>query len=341
MWLRSLYDRRKQWAACSTWGYLTYGIHSTQRSESIHASIACWCSKTNMLVELYTKLSFLAKSHSMTSSMLYVRQLWQQSVRTNNGDYAFLREIEQEITPKAFEAIKNQASLFPRYRVSPYDATKGGYYVMYESADDKKKTSSLGNYSETYKISYVTKEKREELVRLEEGLTEFTSISFVDATLRECSCQFSTNYGLPCRHQLAAAFSCGLKSITTDFVDKFWWRNTNADDSSLNMNRNFNKEAIGIQISKENHDSSEDRFNYLKTKILPICEVASKKTSLFYSLSTTIDNWTLNHSMLQLKNKNLISNPKLPPTCGNQKRKRPVFGPTSGSRTKKANTKLI
>ena len=75
----------------------------------------------------------------MNSSMLYVKQLWQQSVRTNNGDYAFLREIEHEITPKAFEAIKNQASLFPRYRVSPYNATKGGYYVMYKSADDKKR----------------------------------------------------------------------------------------------------------------------------------------------------------------------------------------------------------
>ena len=331
MWLRSLYDRRKQWAACFTWGYVTYGIHSTQRSEAIHASISCWCSKTNMLVELYQKLSNLAKTHAMTSATLYVRQLWKDTVRRNNEDYAFLREIKDEITPKAFDAIQNQASLFPRYRVSPYDTTKEGYHVMYESVNDRKKISLMPNDANIYKISYVTSERRQDLVSLDEGLNEFTSISFVDATLKVCSCQYSTNYGLPCRHQLAVAFVCGLKSITTDFVDKFWLRNANEDNSSMNMEIQSNIITTRNESGKDSYDSSEQRFDYLKTKLLPICQVASKKTSLFYSFSTTIDNWTLNHTMLELKKENLISNPKLPPTSGKQKRKRPLFGPTSGS----------
>ena len=104
-----------------------------------------------MLVELYQKLSFLAKTHAMTSATLYLRQLWQDTVRTNNEDYAFLREIKDQISPKAFDAIKNQASLFPRYRVSPYDAAKEGYHVMYESINDRKKISLLPNNAEILK----------------------------------------------------------------------------------------------------------------------------------------------------------------------------------------------
>ena len=55
-----------------------------------------------------------------------------KSVTTAPEEYTLLREIENLITPKAFELIKNQASLFPRYQVSSYDFIKG-YYVMYQS----------------------------------------------------------------------------------------------------------------------------------------------------------------------------------------------------------------
>ena len=88
LWLRIVYNQREQWAACFTWRHLMYGIHSTQRSEAIHSSIACWCSKTNMLVELYMKLSFLAKTQSMISATQYVQELWKQSVNTVPGDFA-------------------------------------------------------------------------------------------------------------------------------------------------------------------------------------------------------------------------------------------------------------
>ena len=99
----------------------------------------------------------------------------------------------------------------------------------------------------------------------------------------------------------------------------------------MNMEIQSKKVTTGNESGKDSYDSSKQRFDYLKTKLLPICQVASKKTSLFYSFSTTIDNWTLNHTMLELKKENLISNPKLPPTSGKQKRKRPLFGPTNGS----------
>ena len=105
--------------------------------------------------------------------------------------------------------MKNQASLFPRYRVSPIDSTKEGHYVMYDSPSATSK-SLLSSTNDGYKITYVSKEKRQEIVSLDKGLSEFSSVSFVDATLNSCSCQHSTNYGFPCHHQFAVVFSCDL-----------------------------------------------------------------------------------------------------------------------------------
>ena len=51
----------------------------------------------------------------MTSGTQYVQELWKQLVNTVPGDFALLCEINEKITPKAFEMINNQASLFPRY----------------------------------------------------------------------------------------------------------------------------------------------------------------------------------------------------------------------------------
>jgi len=140
-----------------------------------------------MLVELYKKLSFLAKTQSMTSGTQYVQELWKQLVNTVPGDFALLCEINEKITPKAFEMIKNQASLFPRYRVSPFDSTKEGYYVMYDSPSAPSKCL-LSSTNDGYKITYVSKEKRQEIVCLDEGLSDFSSVSFVDAKLKSFSC---------------------------------------------------------------------------------------------------------------------------------------------------------
>ena len=83
-------------------------------------------------------------------------------------------------------------------------------------------------------------ETREQIECLDEGL----SLSFVDASLKSCSCQYSQNYGLPCRHQFSVAYFCGLKSITIDCVDEFWCRIDNKENS-------FSSNEIHLRLLKE------------------------------------------------------------------------------------------
>ena len=54
--LDSLYEKRKQWAARWTWEYLTLGAHSTQRSESVHASIKHYLKSNTLLTHLSNKI---------------------------------------------------------------------------------------------------------------------------------------------------------------------------------------------------------------------------------------------------------------------------------------------
>ena len=275
----SLFDRREKWAACYTWQHLTFGIHSTQRSEAINSSISQWCTKTSMLTELYNKLAYLAQTQAINSESRFVRELWKQSVGRTMEEFAILRDIKNKVTPKAFELMKNQASLLPKYHVSPYDIVKNGYYVMHDSKKGAKINAVNGNDDQvSVNISYLTKEKKDEIARLDEGFSEFTTVSFVEANLKTCTCQYSKNYGLPCRHQLAVTYVCGLKAVPIDFVDEFWWKVDDTKDQLPSNNTNLCPDSIkGSTFALSNND----RFEFLKKMCLPACEVASKKCLYF------------------------------------------------------------
>ena len=54
--MKSLYDKRQQWAARWTWQHLTLGAHSTQRSESVHSCIKQFLNSHTLLTQLATKI---------------------------------------------------------------------------------------------------------------------------------------------------------------------------------------------------------------------------------------------------------------------------------------------
>ena len=55
-WLETLYNKKSQWAARWTWGHLTMGAHSTQRSEAVNSSIKHFLNSHTLLTELVTKI---------------------------------------------------------------------------------------------------------------------------------------------------------------------------------------------------------------------------------------------------------------------------------------------
>ena len=97
-------------------------------------------------------------------------------------------------------------------------------------------TYNMYTVNQGVNITYVSKETREQITCLDEGLSKFTTINFVDASLKTCSYQYSQNYGLSCRHQFAVAYFCGLKSITIDCVDEFWCRIDNTENPLNEIN---------------------------------------------------------------------------------------------------------
>ena len=94
----------------------------------------------------------------------------EKSVGTTLEEFAFLRDIENKVTPKAFELMKSQASLFPKYHVSPYGIVKDRYYVMYDSKKGPKSydINTMRDH-ESVNITYVTKGKKYEIASLDEG----------------------------------------------------------------------------------------------------------------------------------------------------------------------------
>ena len=64
-WLESLRSRKHAWAGCYTWQHCTYGIHSTQRAESMHRVIADFCRKTHTIGEIARHLETLAENKQL------------------------------------------------------------------------------------------------------------------------------------------------------------------------------------------------------------------------------------------------------------------------------------
>jgi hypothetical protein len=60
-WLKSMFDRKSQWAACHTWTHNTYGIHSTARAEALHSSVRHFCTKHSSAIAIVKDIEVMCR----------------------------------------------------------------------------------------------------------------------------------------------------------------------------------------------------------------------------------------------------------------------------------------
>ena len=54
-------DGAKQWAACMTYQYMTFGVHSTQRAEAIHSAMQSrFADKSSTFLQLVKDIERMA-----------------------------------------------------------------------------------------------------------------------------------------------------------------------------------------------------------------------------------------------------------------------------------------
>ena len=216
VWLEGLKGKKDKFCLRFVWQSCTWGIHSTQRAESMQSKIKKQCCPSNrlkiriLIVEL-DRLNVQSRSKKAVETALLQAK---QSVL--NSSTPILEFLQKHINPYALKLVYEQAR-------------EAGNYLSKETTDELN-----GEIEEGAKCVYrrnnigleVLPSRRLDLVLDDEGNIDWSQTPALEdfgldevstsrlTTLKSCSCQFPTAFGgLPCRHMQHLY----TVSMTTDF----------------------------------------------------------------------------------------------------------------------------
>lgn len=248
-WLERLGNKREQWAARWTWAAATFGVHSTQRAESVHSAIKKWLAAHNMLVHLADQLLSYREEVSIKATAASVRLALRQA-SPNQMESAILSWCVKNITPYAVDIIKGQLNqvqevlLYSGEEVDAGDAEQPVEVVLHTSTDARGEVRVEVDVFQrrTWLVKRVEMpqsddgEWRMQTVKGDSamidttaddyGLPASTKMNFYErrrvTTLRRCTCQFCTSYQLPCRHMLWVYHRMGVHALVLGVVGDRW-----------------------------------------------------------------------------------------------------------------------
>jgi hypothetical protein len=209
-WLDGMKSRAPQWAACFTWKYRTYGVHSTQKAESVHGVIADrFASKKNSFVELIKDQERMSIEQDFRSEMSHskgeAKDQFYDSLRghfiaTGVGAMAAVYEPAKlyckHLSPFARHLCATQAQSLVCFKCSIIPGSNCVYHTQRFLMDNNLPGgANFNNNSAQFSMDFG-------LVHGEFTLDEFGHVT----TTGNCSCQFYNCYGLPCGHMWAVEF---------------------------------------------------------------------------------------------------------------------------------------
>ena len=210
-WLEKLRSRGEQWAACYTWQYTTFGIHSTQRAEAIFSSVSTFCRKTARIWEIAKNLEQMANTQAMNSEHGALRVLLNTKISAASS-----------LLPPAVETVCSNITEFARNIVTAQASQVPLFHVKRCDDDvDANATNENDVFGQVFLVWFANSglsEKQNDSVLSVAGSdipALIRNIDFGDSqpsfqnshktTLQSCSCQFPNCWGLPCRHMFSVA----------------------------------------------------------------------------------------------------------------------------------------
>ncbi|MGH7955104.1 MAG: hypothetical protein ACREOZ_04005, partial [Gloeomargaritales cyanobacterium] len=239
-WLEMPKAKKEVWIGRYTWTELTFGVHSTQRIEAIHSSVARFCKKSHPLLVITKKLENLADELALKSGTEAARAEHRRILSGEGGLLRMIREMSHKVTAYAIDMICAQASQHVNYSaVSMQNELAGNDAETYsvcltdeskqmarQRSKDRAKQWSLAQKSKKKKGSSPVqtttvgparssegriaaeslgdRAPTEGVCQIDEGRINLDEKDCI-TTLTKCSCQFATSRGLPCRHMFCVA----------------------------------------------------------------------------------------------------------------------------------------
>ena len=286
VWLSKLHSIRKKWAASFTWGVLTWGLHSTQRSEAIHSAIKRrralvgfhLVNLTHNLVDYNVATRLARDVDNIRSSLKHLSQSAVQDPETE--------AVREQITPYAFDLLRSQVSQALRYEyldeVAGQHEGADVYFVRpVETAtplredqpftfDDADAPCDFGHYDDF-------------------GIGEPLKINGHWTTVNWCSCQFLSSYLIPCRHTIMLRIRLREKEqrrSLLDLIGNKWHRRdgTLQAQEMLRLSSNITFHHLKNPVTY----TREERFNKLTDELRSLADLGSRSMDTFHVVLANI-----------------------------------------------------
>jgi hypothetical protein len=187
-WLDELKAKKEKWAACYTWQHRTFGIHSTQRAEAIHAAIAVFCSKTSTILEIVHDLEQMADEQCMKSEMDSLDHMFGAVTGATPVLPAFAEKVSKRLVGFAGHLTNVQATQLVKYScdfIDGPDVPAADRRALVRHFSD-----STGRILDDNEFSRA----------MDHGISTADGPTTHVTTLTSCSCQYPKCWGLICRH---------------------------------------------------------------------------------------------------------------------------------------------
>lgn len=204
-WLRSLLETKEKWAACYTYQLRSFGIHSTQRAEAIHSSIAVFRSKRSTMMEIVRNLERMAEEHNIASNMAAVDAMLGQTIGMKPVLQPACNNLASVLHPFPRLICNAQSVQIVRYQCSE---------IANEANLEQKFRIFVNDVSQQSDVEYEVLTKMN--CAVDHGIDQTaTNLCYTSpspshvASLLGCTCQFPQCWGLPCRHMFRVMFHLG------------------------------------------------------------------------------------------------------------------------------------
>ena len=269
LWLTGVYCRREQWMAKYTWQTTSWGIHSTQRAESIHAAIKGRKMKNLAAVALINAL------HDYNSTSRQRREV--EAVRLNLRQLALstvppmIQPYKQRLTPYAVELLMAQYSLSASYQSTPegdaFRVTYAGNYNIHGFTPTVDEDGNITSWQ----------------CQSDFGVGEFQhpQIAGHVANFTSCTCQYPQVFRLPCRHILHLHVTQQQSTLHFEICER--WHVKNQDDVAsklFTLRASALRPGPTVQVNTGMRGKAERR-SLLLDDILPLVDAAAANEEMF------------------------------------------------------------
>ena len=254
VWLKNyVYDTHEQWCFAWTWAVTTLGVHSTQRSESLHSIVASLLSNNSTLIDVVSKLEAWVESKSHEAQT----KCYVQCVKAAGGKSKgrLVAGMTEKFHEHAITLVTANLHRCVEYHVEPILLQDGMYAVTMPissiQADYLGPVQWVSNFVSSTDNVNLDSINTGVIGRLDRAASVhdyfplFRGQFISNGTY--CSCQYPVMQKLPCEHCLAViVIKLQLPSLPEFFLQQTPWHKESDETASQ-----FNRWCKTIQLTLE------------------------------------------------------------------------------------------